>query len=141
MFIQGKHSSYNRPSTHTLSSIASFFRNRYNAANHPTPFMKVTTTASKKLGATVEIPDLEDAFVDDEVLAGDDASQDEDDGKGDGLEKDSMIKEKKVKGSGSKASGGSATPKPKPKPKSPIQAKSSAGSGSRAKASTSKGKK
>ncbi|RUS23369.1 hypothetical protein BC937DRAFT_93313 [Endogone sp. FLAS-F59071] len=115
------------------------FTRKYNGANHPTPFMKATTTTSKKLGATIEIPDLEDAFVDDEVLAGGDASQEEDDGKEDGLEKDNMIKEKKVKGSG-KASGSSATPKSKSK-ETPVKAKSSAGSGSRAKASTSKGKK
>jgi len=137
--IKGKQPLVKRMNTATKST----FTRKYNAANHPTPFMKTTAVTGKKLGATIEIPDLEDAFVDDEVLVGGDASQEEDGGE-DGLENDSMVKEKKMKGSGSKTSGSSATPKPKPKSKeTPTKARSSAGSssGSRAKASTSKGKK
>ncbi|RUP45375.1 hypothetical protein BC936DRAFT_148256 [Jimgerdemannia flammicorona] len=105
--VKGKQPLLKRFATATKAA----FTRKYNAASHPMLFMKPVGVAGKKLSAVIEIPDLEDAFVDDEILAGGDASQEEDNGDGENVDslKDSMIKKK---GSGGK---GSTMSKPKSK--------------------------
>ncbi|KAM0790675.1 hypothetical protein ACM66B_004534 [Microbotryomycetes sp. NB124-2] len=87
-----------------LKSIAtatkSSLTRKYNAGDHPIAFYKAEAgKPAKKISLGAEVPDLEDAFVDDEDLGEDELVEEEDD---DDLSKDKLIKQK-AKGKGAKA--------------------------------------
>ncbi|GAA5883791.1 hypothetical protein JCM16303_002375 [Sporobolomyces ruberrimus] len=104
------------------SATKSAFTRKYNGADHPIPFHKDdgSKAKAKKLGGGGDVPDNEDAFIDEDDLAEDDLDDggDSDDSQA-SIGKDKLIKNKvSKKGAASKA---------KPKAKAPAKPAAKAG--------------
>ncbi|KAK4052399.1 DNA replication factor C complex subunit Rfc1 [Microbotryomycetes sp. JL201] len=98
-----------------LKSIAtatkSALTRKYNAGDHPVAFYKASAgKPPKKMGTAGEVPDLEDAFVDDEDLGEDELVDEEDEDED--VTKDKLIKQK-AKGKGAKSTKGAKSAKAK----------------------------
>ncbi|GAA5849527.1 hypothetical protein JCM3766R1_000220 [Sporobolomyces carnicolor] len=98
------------------TATKSAFTRKYNSSDHPIPFHKDdgSKAKAKKLGSGGEVPDNEDAFIDEDDLAEDDADDGGDsDGSQASIGNDKLIKSKAPK---KKAAAGKTPAKPRAKP-------------------------